>query len=548
DEESALCSLKQCITSKEAIPSDSREARLARRHFVDEGILYRKCNMSNTLLAVIPSSVAEPLIKTYHEFYGHYGTVKIAHILKENFYIPNLIRQVQAVVAACALCQKTKHPNKKFKGPTQPTIPTEPNELVALDLYGPLPKGRGGVTYILVLLAVFTKFLILYALKRATTRGILNRLKLEYFLLVSRPKGVLHDHGSQFTAKSWREELAAEGVQISFTSVRHPESNSTSLQDEESALCSLKQCITSKEAIPSDSREARLARRHFVDEGILYRKCNMSNTLLAVIPSSVAEPLIKTYHEFYGHYGTVKIAHILKENFYIPNLIRQVQAVVAACALCQKTKHPNKKFKGPTQPTIPTEPNELVALDLYGPLPKGRGGVTYILVLLAVFTKFLILYALKRATTRGILNRLKLEYFLLVSRPKGVLHDHGSQFTAKSWREELAAEGVQISFTSVRHPESNSSERVMREIGRFCRAYCSENHSMWCNLLPKIMLWHNCTYHASIGYTPYELHYGCKPVREISKMLNFPQLEGPKPDPSNIFIMAREKLRKTAEY
>ncbi|KAF4528129.1 hypothetical protein B566_EDAN016609, partial [Ephemera danica] len=84
----------------------------------------------------------------------------------------------------------------------------------------------------------------------------------------------------------------------------------------------------------------------------------------------------------------------------------------------------------------------------------------------------------------------------------------------------------------------------MREIGRFCRAYCSENHSMWCNLLPKIMLWHNCTYHASIGCTPYELHYGRKPVREISKMINFPQLEGPKPDPSNLTARLSSALDK----
>ncbi|KAF4519292.1 hypothetical protein B566_EDAN017922 [Ephemera danica] len=141
------------------------------------------------------------------------------------------------------------------------------------------------------------------------------------------------------------------------------------------------------------------------------------------------------------------------------------------------------------QPVLPSAPHELIALDLYGALPRSRGGVMYILVLIDVFTKFLVLYALKRATTRAILNRLKNDYFPLVTIPKGVLHDHGSQFTAKQWKRELEAEGVEIVFTSVRHPQSNSSERVMREIGRICR---------------------------------------------------------PKPDPANLIIMAREKLQHSA--
>ena len=37
-----------------------------------------------------------------------------------------------------------------------------PFDLVAVDLYGPLPKGRGGVVYIFVVLDTFTKFVRLY--------------------------------------------------------------------------------------------------------------------------------------------------------------------------------------------------------------------------------------------------------------------------------------------------------------------------------------------------------------------------------------------------
>jgi hypothetical protein len=38
-------------------------------------------------------------------------------------------------------------------------------------LFGPLPQSRGGVQHILVTYDVFTKFVRLYPLKKATTRA-----------------------------------------------------------------------------------------------------------------------------------------------------------------------------------------------------------------------------------------------------------------------------------------------------------------------------------------------------------------------------------------
>ena len=45
-----------------------------------------------------------------------------------------------------------------------------PFDLVAVDLFGPLPKGRGGVMYIFVMLDTFSKYVRLYSVKRATSQ------------------------------------------------------------------------------------------------------------------------------------------------------------------------------------------------------------------------------------------------------------------------------------------------------------------------------------------------------------------------------------------
>lgn len=43
----------------------------------------------------------------------------------------------------------------------------EVGDLVTVDLYGPLPIGRGGVEYIFLVIDSFSKYVKLYALKKA---------------------------------------------------------------------------------------------------------------------------------------------------------------------------------------------------------------------------------------------------------------------------------------------------------------------------------------------------------------------------------------------
>lgn len=87
-----------------------------------------------------------------------------------------------------------------------------------------------------------------------------------------------------------------------------------------------------------------------------------------------------------------------------------------------------------------------------------------------------------------------------------VLTDHGTQFTSVKWKSTLASLNVAVSFSSVIHPESNPSEKIMRDLDRLCRTYCLE-HSKWAQGLPKFAEFLNNVLHESIGFSPNELHY-----------------------------------------
>ena len=69
------------------------------------------------------------------------------------------------VLRVCDLCQRSKVVNYRVEGEMNYIKVERPFDLVAVDLYGPLPKGRGGVVYAFVVLDTFSKFVRLYSVK-----------------------------------------------------------------------------------------------------------------------------------------------------------------------------------------------------------------------------------------------------------------------------------------------------------------------------------------------------------------------------------------------
>jgi hypothetical protein len=136
--------------------------------------------------------------------------------------------------------------------------------------------------------------------------------------------------------------------------------------------------------------------------------------------------------------------------------------------------------------------------------------VKYILVCYDVFSKHVKLYLLKAAPTRACLNKLTNHYFLHVVKPEVVLSDNGTQFRSPSWKRNLEALNIQARYTAVRNPQANTSERSMKEISKFFRVYCSENHRKWAELIPHIESWLNNTVANATDFAPAEMMFGSK--------------------------------------
>lgn len=273
----------------------------------------------------------------------------------------------------------------------------------------------------------------------------------------------------------------------------------------------------------------------------LYYTTGLNKTVLAV-PQELTEELIKMIHLEIGHGGIFKTGTAMGDRYYWPGMNREIKRIVRGCHLCQLAKREIRPTVGPSKSIMTKEVGQLAMADLYGPLPRGMGGVKFIFVIQDSFSRYVKLYKLRIASTKTVLNCV--EDFNKIIRIDALLTDNGSQFTSKKWESKLNRMGIRIVHTSVRNPGPNITERVNKELGRIFRIYCHEKHTKWVSFLKEIEQTYNNSIHCSTGFSPNEIAFGKPPTYSLDK---YTQGCGkPTKTIEEIKLVARKNLEKSA--
>lgn len=278
-----------------------------------------------------------------------------------------------------------------------------------------------------------------------------------------------------------------------------------------------------REKLLSDNNDVQ--NQYMIHKEILFHHNLKTKTWKACIPQSIQSDIIKAYHEELGHFGVWKTYKALNHCYYWKNMRETVKKIVKSCELCQKSKYPTQATIGKMKSIIPKNDNDLLAVDIFGPLPTSVAGVKYIFVILNVYTKYIKLYPIKRPTASTLVNRLEKDYFPNVRKPNSILSDNGTQFVSRKWNDFLYKNDIRNLHCSIRHPQSNPSERSMREIARLLRIYCHDKHTAWARYVKKVEFLINCAVHESTEAAPIFLEKGISPDDEVKKLLEFPENE-----------------------
>jgi hypothetical protein len=187
---------------------------------------------------------------------------------------------------------------------------------------------------------------------------------------------------------------------------------------------------------------------------------------------------------------------------------------VQACLICQQAKPNSAKYPGLLAPLpVPEGAWQVISMDFIEGLPKS-GSANCILVVVDKFSKcnhFIpLLYPF---TAINVAQTFLDSVYKLHGMPLAIISDRDRVFTSAFWQELFKFTQVTLQMSSSYHPQSDGqSERINQCLETFLRCFghsCPKQRHKWISIAE---YWYNTSYQSSLGYSPFEVLYGHKPM------------------------------------
>lgn len=231
-----------------------------------------------------------------------------------------------------------------------------------------------------------------------------------------------------------------------------------------------------------------------------------------VIPTHRRIPLIKNCHDtlISGHGGVNKTIQRIKTRFFWPGMNKTIKDYVRRCEVCQTCKHSTQTLRHEIgEPKQPQLPWEMLSIDFIGPLPRSKKGNTMLLVVLDVFSKYVLLHPMRSATAEGLVRYLEENVFMVYGVPNVIVSDNGPQLTANKYKAFLDEYKVKPWYTCYYLPQANPVERANQSIKTAIRMFIQDSrHVEWDKNLPQIGCALRSSVHSATHFTPYYANFG----------------------------------------
>ncbi len=265
--------------------------------------------------------------------------------------------------------------------------------------------------------------------------------------------------------------------------------------DEQGRLINLQTIIKEQQKDPDIQQ--RLEDTYVTNNGVVF-----TTTGHIVVPKPLVSTFVQMFHIFYGHIGANRCIAQLQLRFYWPNMEVDIEKEINDCKRCKMSKARGSNVEEKPASWKPTRPFEIVATDLYGPLPMTRYQLRYILVFRDLYTRHVKFYSMSHATMNNFRDKLELYLKEIPYKVGTLLSDNARQYISKIWNEVCKSKGIKVIHTSPYAPWSNPAERVMRDLGDALRISTSNQHKQWYKYVSEIERNFNNTVHTEARIIP----------------------------------------------
>ena len=211
-----------------------------------------------------------------------------------------------------------------------------------------------------------------------------------------------------------------------------------------------------------------------------------------------------------GHFGEKAMYYqIEREGFWWPRMRRDIKDIIAKCDDCRRFNYVTHGFH-PSRSVVASMPGDHYQMDL-AEFPKSIDGKKYCLIVVDVFTGFLMLRALKDQKARTVAAAL-WEICSIIGPPKVIQSDNGPQFISGTIRALTRLLGVEHRLISEYNPRADGKvERAVQTVKQAVLKLLHGATVYWPYHLPFVQFAYNDKIQTLTGSTPFSLMFGRRP-------------------------------------
>ncbi|KAG0440562.1 Pol polyprotein [Dictyocoela muelleri] len=194
------------------------------------------------------------------------------------------------------------------------------------------------------------------------------------------------------------------------------------------------------------------------------------------------------------------------------------------CIVCNIEKEHTSNYGIPTCKNITDDVNEVLAIDIKGPIKVLHFEDTdiesdfYILVAVDIFSRYTEIAIILDINSETICNELEKIWLAKYPYPKICLTDNGRQFTSMNFKNLLEKYKIKHVKSAPQNPTGNGVvERINKEIGTVQRiSRKSSRKELIRNIWRKL----NLTVNTNTNYAPYEIYYKSSIFKNFGRKIN----------------------------
>ena len=252
--------------------------------------------------------------------------------------------------------------------------------------------------------------------------------------------------------------------------------------------------------------------------GLLYRKIfngqQQENKFQFVLPKSYWKQSLEACHDNMGHLGIEKTTSLLRDRFYWPSMIEDIEHHIKSCHHCLRFKIQPEKAE--LNPIIATRPLELVHIDyLTIKAPEGSKSDKDINVLVITdhFTRYAQAHITPSQKAHVVAKTLWEHFFVHYGFPKKILCKQGRNFESVLISELCELTQIKKLRTTPYRQEGNGyCEIFNRTLIPMLGTLPADFKNKWLQHISTLTYAYNCTKSNATGFSPYYLLYGRQPL------------------------------------